>query len=137
MAKSSGTVVTIVFNKFPAIAKAMPGAAMEIIAETLEDIDKTVQTGLAAGGTGRTYGSHVASSPGQMPATDTGNLAGSLQSELDKNSYVGSYGTSVDYAPHLEYGTSKMAARPFLTPAAEQARPGFMRKVKSLESRIT
>ena len=137
MAKSSGTVVRIEFNKFPAIAKAMPGAAIEIIGETLEEIEKTVQLGLAAGGTGRQYGNHRASAPGASPATDLGTLAASLQPQLDKSRYQGSYGTNVEYGPHLEYGTVKMAARPFLTPAAEKARPGIMSKVKKLESRIT
>ncbi len=136
MAKSGSTVVTIVFNKFPAIVRKMPGAAMEIIAETLEEIDKTVQTGLAAGGTGRVYGNHRASSPGAMPATDLGNLAGSLQVEIEKSKYQGHYFTGTEYAPHLEYGTSKMAARPFMTPSAEQARPPFIRKMKDLESRL-
>lgn len=31
-----------------------------------------------------------------------------------------------DYTIYNELGTSKMAAQPMLTPAAEEARPGFM-----------
>jgi HK97 gp10 family phage protein len=32
-------------------------------------------------------------------------------------------GQGVSYAPHVEYGTSRAAAQPFMTPAAAQARP--------------
>ena len=33
---------------------------------------------------------------------------------------IANTGPSVDYAEHQEYGTSKMAAHPFLTPAVEE-----------------
>lgn len=39
-------------------------------------------------------------------------------------------GPSMEYSPYLEYGTSKMAARPYLTPAAEQAQRLFKANIK-------
>lgn len=39
-------------------------------------------------------------------------------------------GPSMEYSFFLEYGTSKMAARPYLTPAAEQAPKLFANNVK-------
>jgi HK97 gp10 family phage protein len=39
-------------------------------------------------------------------------------------------GPSMEYSAFLEFGTSKMAARPYLTPAAEQAQGIFSRTVK-------
>lgn len=46
---------------------------------------------------------------------DTGRLRNSISHTHDKNTaYVG---TNVEYAPYIEFGTSKMAARPYLEPA--------------------
>lgn len=47
----------------------------------------------------------------------TGNLRNSISHAADSDTaYVG---TNIEYAPYVEMGTSKMAARPFLRPAVE------------------
>lgn len=71
------------------------------------------------GSTGRSYkrGSitHIASSPGQFPNTDTGGLVKSIFSRA--SGLVGVFGSeNLNYAGFLEFGTSKMAARPWLRP---------------------
>lgn len=63
---------------------------------------------------------------GKAPAisqytSDTGDTTGEYNgnapgSSSDNTMYVG---TNVEYAPHNEYGTSRMSAQPFLRPAAE------------------
>ena len=45
----------------------------------------------------------------------TGRLRGDITHEV-KNK-IGKVGTNVDYAPHVEYGTSKMQPQPYLYPA--------------------
>ena len=64
---------------------------------------------------GGTY-PHVAASPGQAPNTDTGKLVASIAVEKKAEStyFVGS---GLSYAKYLEFGTSKMLARPWLQPA--------------------
>lgn len=48
-------------------------------------------------------------------AVDTGRLRNSVSwAILDDSVYIG---TNVEYAPYVELGTSKMAARPYLRPA--------------------
>ena len=48
---------------------------------------------------------------------DTGNLRNSITHTTDEDSaYIG---TNVEYAPYVEYGTSKTKAQPFLKPAAQ------------------
>lgn len=130
----------VVYNHFPAIAKQLPGIAVQIIGETLGDIDLTVKTGMIASGGGRVYRRgnriHIASAPGQMPAIDMEQLISSLSHQIIRGQYKGYYYTDTGYAVFLEYGTSKMAARPFMTPAAEQARPRFLAKWRNLESRL-
>jgi len=73
-------------------------------------------------GTGRTYTrgniTHTASAPGEPPAVDTGRLRASISFHTYTN-YV-DVGTNVEYAAPLEFGTSKMAARPFLRPALQR-----------------
>lgn len=47
---------------------------------------------------------------------DTGRLRNSITHEVDeKDVYIG---TNVEYAPHVEFGTVKQKAQPFLRPAA-------------------
>lgn len=68
---------------------------------------------------------HRASAPGEAPANDTGRLASSIVASLVRgaNYAVVTAGKGVaKYATMLEFGTSKMAARPFLFPAAERNR---------------
>lgn len=52
---------------------------------------------------------------------DTGRLRASINSrvETENNDIVGIVGTVVEYAPFVEFGTSKMSAKPFLFPALE------------------
>lgn len=54
---------------------------------------------------------------------DTGRLRSSITNELgaDAEGLLATVGTNVEYAPHIELGTSKMAAQPFLLPALEAA----------------
>lgn len=79
-------------------------------------IERAAKKSMTPGGTGTT---HVPSSPGQPPAVDTGRLRASITHEVGRDSggLVAKVGTNVTYAAHLELGTSKMAARPFLRPA--------------------
>lgn len=68
----------------------------------------------------------------QLAPVDTGRLRASITSGLadtglsfglgghSAESVVALVGTDVDYAPHVEYGTYRMAAQPFLRPALDE-----------------
>nr|WP_297388259.1 hypothetical protein [uncultured Roseateles sp.] len=58
---------------------------------------------------------HVASSPGNPPRTDTGALAASITHVIEGTNAA--VGTGLQYGVWLEFGTQNMAARPFLYPA--------------------
>ena len=60
---------------------------------------------------------HQASAPGEPPAVVYGNLKNSIkvQEVTDDHATLAATG---EYAVPLEYGTARMAARPFMRPAA-------------------
>jgi hypothetical protein len=83
--------------------------------DTAEDIRARALAGLA---------------DGVPPDSRSGALAQSLTAERAED---GSYtvGTPLDYGWHLEFGSLTRPPRPWLAPAAEDARPGFIARVAS------
>lgn len=59
------------------------------------------------------------SKPGDPPHTDTGRLRQSIKFEYSKG--VGKIGSNLKYAAWLEFGTEKMAARPWLSVAVQRS----------------
>jgi len=76
---------------------------------------------------------HTASARGQPPASDTGflvqNITSQVKSEGDK--VIGQIVASAPYAKPLEFGTTKMSARPFMQPALNKNRPKINRIFKA------
>ena len=72
---------------------------------------------------GRTYKRrsvvHIASAPGEAPATDTGRLQGAITTgvAIAFSRVTGTIFAGTNYARSLELGTPKMKARPFMRPA--------------------
>jgi HK97 gp10 family phage protein len=96
-----------------------------------QQVEKEAKLSIASGQkSGRVYqrGSvtHRASAPGEAPASDTGRLINSIASYLNSSKGLESFVVAgrgiVKYAAMLEFGTSKMAARPFLFPALEKSK---------------
>jgi HK97 gp10 family phage protein len=61
--------------------------------------------------------SHTASTAGNPPNSDTGNLVKNITIQKISGGYDVGSRKGAPYGVHLEFGTSKMAARPWLTPA--------------------
>lgn len=72
---------------------------------------------------------HQASAAGQYPANDTGRLAGSIKHEFQGLRSV--VWTDLEYGKYLEYGTSTMAARPWLGRSAGKATRLLSKKLRS------
>lgn len=86
---------------------------------------RRVQVGITSGPhSGRMYGGHQASAPGEYPANLSGQLLGSISYEVGSREFrVGSSGAfnrGYDYAVGLHEGTTKMAPRPYLTKAVDE-----------------
>lgn len=69
---------------------------------------------------------HQASAPGEAPATDSGNLAASIQSEISGNGFEGEVSLAY-YAGFFDSGTRKMGERPYLVPAIQKMQPALNR----------
>lgn len=95
------------------------------------DAIKAIQRGAKTGRTYKRRGvTHQASAPGEAPATDTGRLASSVK-RVDDGPVV-AVGTAVEYGAFLEFGTSKIKARPWLFPALEANRPAWERGIRDM-----
>lgn len=83
--------------------------------------------GASQPGKGREYPrgakTHRASAPGDGPAVDRGDLVKSIQARKIGDGHY-RVGVREPYAIFLEFGTRKMAARPFVRPAVEKVRNG-------------
>lgn len=135
MQKAAG----VSFNRFPELAAKLRPAVRAVIAETVKELETDVKASMAAEAGGRLYErggkTHQASAPGQPPAVDYGVLINSVQSGMVRDD-LGLVAEGAEYAVHLEYGTTRMAARPHMTPAADRARPKFVQRMRELEGRL-
>ena len=110
-------------------------AASKAVMGTAFDLEADVKDSLRQPGRGVTYSltnpkrTHTASAPGDPPATDTGRLVSSIYREALGN-LTAAVGSRIVYANHLEYGTMKMAARPFFRPAVEKIKPKYIRRLE-------
>ena len=63
---------------------------------------------------------------------------GLLRASIGSNIGVGraTIGTNVNYAPHVEYGTVKMGAQPYLRPAIDSNRRNIVDLFRSIYRRV-
>lgn len=83
-------------------------AAAEVVRE---DAKQSIRAGAVSGP------GHIPSRPGEPPNADTHELDLSLDSILNEGRRSVSVVSRAPYAAFLEFGTSRMAARPYLRPA--------------------
>ena len=90
----------------------------------------SINQGAKSGGIYEKYNprrTHRASAAGEPPATDTGYLVSNIFTNIDTDGLGASVESRAAYSSFLEFGTSKMAARPFLQPALEENKPRIRR----------
>lgn len=100
-----------------AVRPALADTGIEITNEVRQSMASTRRDPSRAYRRGRRV--HLASQPGQPPAPDTGRLMSSYSWRVGTEGFVTylEVGTNVESAPHLEFGTVIMEARPHLRPA--------------------
>lgn len=130
-------VTTVTVNRFPQLIDRMRRQIENAVEETAKEIEQRIKLGMMEPHSGRWYGKHRASAPGEMPAAETGNLVNSIQTDPDGDATWAVW-TGVEYAVHLEYGApnANIAPRPFMRPATADAADGFERRLRNLESQL-
>ena len=78
---------------------------------------------------------HTVSAEGDAPNTDTGRLVSSIQVDVRPSGVF--VGSTLEYAGHLEFGTTRMAPRPWLNPALEQNRRNIERLFQTGVNRVS
>ena len=127
------TTIKVEFNRFPEIAAKLPietKAAVDKAAENVEQVARVfvpVDTGTLKASI------HTEHEAGGFVANV---MAGDATTPFGKIKRDGTVSTSKTpsrkYAVYQEFGTRRMAAQPYMTPAAEATRPIFERNMKRL-----
>lgn len=86
-------------------------------------IEGQLKTSMAEPKSGKRYGDHIASAPGESPAIDSSNLVNSIVTLIEANSLEAKIGTPVEYSLFLEEGTTKMEQRPLWEKTAKDSLP--------------
>lgn len=128
MADSPG--VRVVFDNIPGLAKAIEAEIERTVATYAHAIEADVKQQMGQAKSGRMYGQHQASAPGEAPAIDMGHLVNSVRSKSLAKLSWGVY--EALYGQHLEYGTVRMAARPHMRPAADRIRKPFAAAITAI-----
>lgn len=78
---------------------------------------------------------HEPSKPGEAPNQDTGVLAGGIEA-VQTGKLRARVTSEAPYAAALERGTSKMAARPYMVPAAQKNRKKVAQHIAKAVERV-
>lgn len=116
------SITVTIKDKTPERLKGLEGAVERFVVKAAGHIEGELKASMAEPKSGRRYGKHTASAPGESPAIDSSNLTGSI-AILQANSLEAKIGTPVEYAVYLEEGTSNMAARPLWERTARESLP--------------
>ena len=108
-------------RKLSILSVVITDAVFEAIALKALSIQSDAIRGIAKISAGmRTPKGKVVSKPGDPPNTQTGRLIGSIRVQKDKSANTVAVTSRVKYGVWLEFGTKKMEARPWFTPAVNK-----------------
>lgn len=108
-------------NELLAVVQKVPSETQRVVNKTAKDIEATAKA---------------------IAPVDTGNLRSSINTQPNRGASRSSVSIGADvvagteYAKYLEFGTSRMAARPFMGPAAAKHEPAFLAAMQQLISKI-
>lgn len=106
-----GPQVILNMNKLLELEREAPGRAEKVVQKIAQDCEAVIA---------QNWNDQQPAPPGEPPGVDTGNLKNSIKAEPGNEPLTWVIHDGVEYGIWLEYGTEKMAARPWLLPAVEQ-----------------
>lgn len=114
--------MTVTWNG-PAVLAKVRGATVVGLQRGVEAVhEEATSLVLNTPKTGRWYGKHQASAPGEPFASDTGDLLASATTAVDANALTANLNYSSDHAAVMEYGSAKIAPRSYARPALSNKR---------------
>jgi HK97 gp10 family phage protein len=116
--------------------QALPALAEREVSKALFAAGELVQTAAQRSITaGSVSGKgHVPSAPGEPPNNDTGVLANNIETTQPSKLRV-RVTSDAPYSAALEFGTSRMSARPFMRPARDKTKAEVKRMVEAAMNR--
>lgn len=114
-------------------------AAANIRDDMIQGMKNTPKTGRKyyRSGTGKNKEYHIASSPYNFPAVDSGNLVKSIIMDRRFTEVeVGSIITYPSYPIWLEYGTGRIKKRPWIEPVYKEQKPKIKKAARRLLDEI-
>lgn len=120
-------------NRMVAVLRDVPGAGEQALSKLGVRMESEIKKILSEPGSGVVYQKykprrrHQASAPGEPPAVDLGKYRASWGWVVEKvgNGWQLLFGTSSELGEWLEFGTTRMEARPHLRVLAERVRGGL------------
>lgn len=109
----AGPGVTTKYNHFGPMAIRTPRLLDAIVVKATADTEAHIKANIVA-----------------VDAVDTGNMLNTTQGHHEPGSFHGTVDTAAEYWVHVNYGTHKMAARPFREPAIDAVAPGYHAAIK-------
>lgn len=128
--KGAGKVEAKLRRLQPAAVRAVGMALFEGAEIIKAEAQVSITTGAVSGK------NHVPSAPGEPPNEDTGDLRRGIIS-TQPTPLRALVSSNTPYSAPLEFGTSKMAARPFMGPAARKMKDEVIALVRAAVSRAT
>lgn len=103
------TKVILNMGKLLSIERNLPKNAKRVVQKLAQDCEAYAKNNMSA---------QSPAPAGSFPGVDIGNLINTIVAE-PVNDLTWVVNVGADYGDDLEYGTSRMAARPFLLPSVE------------------
>jgi hypothetical protein len=114
--------VTTDTRRLKRLIQQAPRQAEDVLDAAAFEGERIVKLSFNTSPAGRTYTrggtTHTASLPGYPPNIDTGKLMNAIAIEKPGRFKRRITTGDTEYAPYLEFGTRKMASRPFMAPMA-------------------
>lgn len=128
----------VVFNKLPELSAALAKAAEQIVRKAALDIERGAKE-RAPVATGYLRNSiyavtHTSSDYGQGGGEPPKGASLLPEVEKPKDGHTAYVAVGANYGAFVELGTSKMAAQPYLIPAADAVRPAFTDAMSRIEA---
>jgi HK97 gp10 family phage protein len=100
---------TIRDNRIPSIIATFPGAISKVVTKTAFDIEASAKV---------------------ICPVDTGALSGSIKADVKE--FTATIAPHKEYDAYVEFGTIKMAAQPYMRPAADLNEPKFTAAIDAI-----